>query len=268
MTDQEIAKSTRLRPEEKELARLEARIEELQEQLADRLLEQATLRRELRDFEQRFLAVVGTRQAELDQLEARIAALLAASRPSPEAEGAAQAAAERARLSAEEIGDADALRQSIPEMLREIPEELRSIFRQVAKAVHPDFAVDDSDRAERERAMSEANAAYEAGDVSRLRQVFDQWESRPEAVQGDDVGSRIVRAIRRIAEAEKRLEEIAAETDLMRSSDLAGLQARTHEALAEGRDLLQEMADELERRIAAANLQMRELVDAAEQRND
>ena len=82
------------------------------------------------------------------------------------------------------------------------------------------------------------------------------------------MGSRIVRAIRRIAEAEKRLEEIAAETDLMRSSDLAGLQARTHEALAEGRDLLQEMADELERRIAAANLQMRELVDAAEQRND
>lgn len=262
MTDQEIARSTRLRPEEEELARLEARIEDLQEQLADRLLEQATLRRELRDFEQRFLAVVGTRQAELDQLEARIAALLAASQPSPEAEGAAQAAAEQARRSAEEIGDAEARRQSIPEMLREIPEELRSIFRQVAKAVHPDYAVDDADRAERERAMSEANAAYEAGDVGRLRRVFDQWESRPEAVQGDDVGSRIVRAIRRIAEAEKRLEELDAEIALLRSSDLARLQGRTQEASAEGRDLLQEMADELERRAADARRRLRELVEA------
>ena len=266
VTDGKSVASPRQRPEEEELARLEARLAGLEEKLADRELELATILRELHDFELRFLAIVGTRQAELDSLEARIAALLAARDPSPEAEQAAAASAEQARESAEELGDDPrALAQAAAEPLREIPEDLKKLFRQVARAVHPDLAADDADRVLRERQMVVANAAYEAGDARHLRTLLDDWQSRPEAVTGDDTGAKLVRAIRRIAAVEKRLADLAAEIAACAEGSLAALFAQAQAAQAEGRDLLQEMAAEVKRRIAAANLRLRELADATEQ---
>jgi len=269
VTDGKSVASPRQRPEEEELARLEARLAGLEEELADRELELATILRELRDFELRFLAIVGTRQAELDRLEAEIAALLLARDPSPEAAQAAAASAEQARQSAEELGDdPEALAQAAATPQREIPEDLKKLFRQVAKAVHPDLAADSADRVLRERQMVAANAAYEAGDVQQLRTLLDDWQSRPEAVSGDDAGAQLVRALRRIAAVEKRLADLAAEIVACAEGSLAQLHAQAQAAQAEGRDLLQEMAAEIERRIAAANLRLRELAASTEQGDD
>jgi len=268
VTDGKTVGSPRQPPEEEELARLEARLAGLEEELADRELELATILRELRDFELRFLAIVGTRQAELDRLEARIAALLAVRDPSLEAEQSAAASAEQARQSAEELGDdPEALAQAASEPQREIPEDLKKLFRQVAKSVHPDLAADDADRVLRERQMVAANAAYVAGDVQQLRALLDDWQSRPEAVRGDDTGAQLVRALRRIAAVEKRLADLAAEIAACDEGSLAQLHAQAQAAQAEGRDLLQEMAAEVECRIAAATLRLRELADATEQGN-
>ena len=66
---------------------------------------------------------------------------------------------------------------------------------------------------------------------------------------------------------EKRLTDLAAEIAACAEGSLAQLYAQAQEAQAEGRDLLQEMAAEIERRIAAANLRLRELADATEQAN-
>ena len=55
-------------PEDEELARLRARLAELEDELADRELDLATLHRELLDFDLRYRAIVGARMAELDRL--------------------------------------------------------------------------------------------------------------------------------------------------------------------------------------------------------
>jgi len=255
-----------LRPEEEELARLRARLADLQDELADRELDLATRRRELLDFQLRYLAIVGVRLAELDQLEAQIAALLAARQPSPEAEHEAEASAARARESAEALGDdPDALRQAAAEAPREIPEDLKKLYRQVAKAVHPDYAADDDERPLRERAMAEANAAYESGDVDRLKAILADWENRPEAVSGEGTGAELVRVIRAIAAIETRLAELASEITAAAETSLAALFAKAQNAEADGRDLLDEMADDIERRIADARRRLREMADAAEQ---
>lgn len=266
MTDGRSVGSPVLRPEEEELARLEARLADLKEELADRELELATRRRELLDFQLRYLAIVGTRLAELDGLEAEIAALLAARDPSPQAEQEAEASAARARESTEALGDdPEALAQAASQPQPEIPEDLKKLYRQVAKAVHPDFAVDDEDRGLRERLMAEANAAYEVGDAERLRALLDDWRTRPEAVSGDGVGVKLVRGIRAIAAVEARLAELAAEIASCAEGSLAVLHAEALEAQAEGRDLLQEMAGEVERRATAASMRLRELASVAEQ---
>ena len=164
MTDATQAGFRTRKPEEEELARLRSKLDGLKDELADRELELATRRRILLDFQRRYLAVVGIKLAELDRLVAEIAALEALRAPSPEAERQAGASAQRARESAEALGDdPDALRQAAEEPKREIPEDLKRLYRKAAKAVHPDYAADEEDRVLRERAMAEANAAYEAG---------------------------------------------------------------------------------------------------------
>ena len=269
MTDGTTLDFPVLRPEEEELARLRARLADLQDELADRELDLATRRRELHDFQTRYLAIVGTRQAELDCLEAQIAALLAARDPSPEATQAAEASAEQARASTAELGDdPEALVQAASEAQREIPGDLKKLFRRVAKAGHPDLADDDEDRVLRERVMAAANAAYAAGDAAQLTALLDEWESRPEAVSGDDVGSKIVRAIRRIAAAEQRVAVLAADITSCADGSLAALYAQAQAAQAAGRDLLQEMADVLERRIGEARRRLGELRGSTEHGND
>lgn len=268
MTDGTTLDFPVLRPEEEELARLRARLADLQDELADRELDLATRRRELTDFQTRYLVIVGTRLAELDQREAQIAALLAARQPSPEAEREAEASAARARESAEALGDdPDALRQAAAEAPREIPEDLKKLFRKVAKAVHPDYAADDDERPLRERAMAEANAAYETGDVDRLKAILADWENRPEAVPGEGTGAELVRVIRAVAAVEARIAELAAEIASCGEGSLAALFAQAQEAHAEGRDLLEEMAGDVESRLAAATLRLHELADVAEQGN-
>ena len=241
------------KPEEEELARLRARLTALKDELADRELELVTRRRELLDFQLRYLAIVGTRLAELDRLEAEIAALLAAKKPSPEAERDAEASAARSRESAEALGDdPDALRRAAEEPKLEIPEDLKKLYRKVAKAVHPDYASDDDDRALRERAMAEANAAYEAGDAERLKVILEDWENSPDAVSGDGTGADLVRVIRAIASVEARLAALVVEITACGQGSLAELHEEAAAAEDEGRDLLQAMAEEVDRQIAAA----------------
>lgn len=59
-------------PEERELAKKEAQLATHEEELAQRELELATLHAELRAFEQMYLRVVGTRYADLDEIEAKL----------------------------------------------------------------------------------------------------------------------------------------------------------------------------------------------------
>jgi hypothetical protein len=244
---------------------MQARLSDLEEELADRELDLATRRRELLDFQLRYLAIVGTRLTELDRVEAQIAALWAARNPSPEARRAAADSAARARASREELGDdPEALARAASQPQPEIPEDLKKLFRQVAKAVHPDLAACEDERALRERLMAEANAAYGAGDAARLRAILDDWQSRPEAVSGDGIGADLIRAIRAVAAIEARLTALVLEIDLFSEGELAELHAQAAQAESAGRDLLRELADEVEARIAAARLRLQSMASAAE----
>ena len=220
----------------------------------------ATLHRELADFQMRYLRLVATRMADLDNIEAEIYAILAGRDQAPEAQRAADDAARRAHESAEALGDdAETLRRSADEPVREASPGLRALYRTAAKAVHPDLACDDDDRKLRERVMAEVNGAYEAGDAERLQAILDEWQARPEAVSGDGPGAALVRVVRAIAAVEARLAAIEREAEDLRASDAHALYMQATEAREGGRDLLREMADELDRRIASAHERLQKL---------
>jgi hypothetical protein len=235
-------------PEERELAKKRKELAEIEARLILHELELSTLQSELQVFEARYIRVVGTRYAELDEIEARIADAEAHNRPhDQEAQAKATNARERSGESAHATEDIPVLDQRpfVPS------DNLKSLFREVVKRVHPDLTTDEAERARRQVLMAEANHAYSVGNEAELRALLTDAEASPDAVVGDGVGAELVRVIRKIAQVEDRLERIGTEIEDMQKTDLWGLRLKAESIEKEGRDLFAEMAAGVDIRIAA-----------------
>lgn len=237
------------KPEDRELARKLEELAALEAELADRELRLANLRAELGAFERRYLHFVGSRYAELDAWKLRIAERLAEEQPRNER---AQQAAREARARADETKSAAGEKSSQePREFRSSP-EMKQLYREVAKRVHPDLTSDRADRVNRQRLMAEANEAYERGDQKQLSKILIAYEHSPEAIAGDGTGAELVRAIRRVSQARGRLAEIEAEMQDLLRSDLQQLKSRVDDAEKGGRDVLKEMIEKVEEQIELA----------------
>ena len=237
------------KPEEQELARKREEQSALEAELADRELRAANLGAELRAFERRYLHFVGLRYAELDELKAQIAERLAKEQPTNER---AQQAARDARARADETKSAAGDKAAEEPRAFKASPEIKRLYRDVAKRIHPDLTSDREDRAKRQILMAEANEAYERGDEAQLSQILHEYECSPEAVQGEGAGAELIRVIRRISQARSRLAEIEAELQDLLRSDLSQLKTRIEEAQGGGRDVLKEMVEKVEDQIAQA----------------
>jgi DNA repair exonuclease SbcCD ATPase subunit len=248
-------------PEDEELERKRIELEEVQSELAESELELATLRSELLAFERRYLEVVGTRYAEIDRLEAQIAEAAARRNPADKsARQKAESARARADESAEALGDAG---QEPPGRAFEPSEELKSLYRQAAKELHPDLTTDEEERLRRKRAMADLNKAYEECDEQRIRQILAEWRSSPEQVRGDDTAAQLVRVIREIAQARNRLEAIKGEIEDLTRGELYRLKTQVEEAATRGQNLLGEIAGHLDARIEDARAQLKQVSQAS-----
>jgi DnaJ-domain-containing protein 1 len=244
-------------PEEEELDKKLTKLNELESELAQRELDLATLHGELRAFEIQYLRIIGTRYAELDDLEAQIAEIQA--RLTLKNKNL-QDRAKKARTKAQESAQAvDIEQEPLKQEIFTPSESLKKLYREVAKSIHPDLANDEEDRTRRQLLMAEANCAYEEGDEARLDAILHEWESSPESVKGDGVGAELIRAIRKINQVKERLNVIEAETEQMKDSDLYQLKIKVEEAEIEGRDLLGEMASQLDGQIIFAKQKLKEM---------
>ena len=93
-------------------------------------------------------------------------------------------------------------------------DDLRSLFRDVARCVHPDFAKDDADRQRRTQAsMAQANEAYSVSDAETLQRILDDYDESSKSVLGEVIGAELVRIIRQIHQAKKNI--VAIEQELI-----------------------------------------------------
>ncbi len=129
---------------------------------------------------------------------------------------------------------------------------VRKLFRDVAKAIHPDLAGDQAARDHRHALMVEANKAYALGDEEQLRVILQAWERSPEAVLGSDPEAMRLRLVRRIAQIEDQLETIAQDLAALKDSPLGKLKTMVDEAAAAGKDLVRDMIGRLKRDILVA----------------
>ncbi|MBS0264596.1 MAG: molecular chaperone DnaJ [Planctomycetes bacterium] len=241
-------------PEEEELQQKKEDLERLGAQLADREVELTTLRAELDAFHRKYLRVVGIRFANLDSIESQIAERMAQLAPDDRsARSAADAAIKRARESSQEFNDRPA--EAADRDFTPSP-ELRKLYKEATRKLHPDLTTDEKEKTRRAKLMVEVNLAYEAGDAARIRAILEEWGSSPEQVAGYGPGAELVRAIRKIAQIRRRLAEIEAERTELQSSDVHRMWTECRNASSTGRDLLKEMARDIDAQIHDARARL------------
>jgi hypothetical protein len=236
----------RLSPEEEELAAKRGELAQFEARLADEELALASLKAELAAFEGVYLRRIGVLYSELDDWNARLAELRAERAATPEA----RSEAATARAQAEESYSAAHSEAAEVQPVALSP-ELKKLYREVAKRVHPDTASDDVDRARRERQMKEVNAAYAAGDEDALRRILAGLDSSPDAVQGSGIGADLIRVLRQLRLVKNRLVAIDLELAVIAETDIALLKAKADTAASQGLDLLAEMEVDIRERISA-----------------
>ena len=69
--------------------------------------------------------------------------------------------------------------------------------------------------------MAQANEAYRRGDAESLQRILAEYRDVSDSIPGEGIGAELVRIIRQIAHAKKRLAAIEQELGELRQSEIA-----------------------------------------------
>ena len=255
-------------PDERELDLKRAELAALATDLVERELWLSTLRQELAAFRAEYLRIVGASYAVLDDTNARLAEASAARRPDDETAqeeaGRARRRAGAAKARAEGQADLEPTEPFDP------PAALKTLYRAVARRLHPDLASTDEERVLRGPWMERLGIAYGKQDGNALKSLLAEWEQRKEPARGSEVAGALARAwlfgelttedytdrtriareaieaARQIGRARQRIGDIGQIADDLKDGALYELYGRHRTGLEAGRNLLNEMAAKLE----------------------
>ena len=223
----------------------------LLDRLAEIEAEQAALEAELAVFHADYTRQVVTVLAQLHETEAKLLGLVARRSGARADVRAAAAARTQADRTTSEV-------RAVPTPPPPVPGgDLKRLFREAAKRMHPDLAPTDDARGHAEAFMKRLNHAYRAGDAEAIADLVRQWEASPlsggrEPDAGEHASRRLGTLQAAVARAQRRLDEV-------RTSELAELMERAMAAAAEGADLLADMRAQAESALRAARGRLAEL---------
>ena len=243
-------------PEEKELTRLETEQAELKDRVAAAELELETIKTETAQFQSRYYQAVGRLYVQLDELDADIAKARLEQAPNDFALKAhADAAKQKAQKSADEAGFIRAQPKPPPV----ISPELKQAYRRAVKLMHPDLAVTEREHQRRTELMASVNLAYERGDQKAIERSIEEFGQDPEWIVGEDIGSRIVKTVRRNAQLHRRLDEVQQELEAFQQCEVFQLKQNIEGAEARGDDPLGDLAQQLKREISSRKIKLNEM---------
>ena len=228
---------------------LEQEISSLEALLAERRAELVALQQELREFKSRYTQIVGSRMAELGEVERAIRE--------------AEARLFNLKLEAESVEEENAA--SLDEAASSTgitgKKALRKLFWSVARLFHPDHAADEKEAQRRHAVMAEASRAYREGDVDSLHTLLGDEQIQffcttqdADAVEEDRAG-RLLRLKGDLRTVEFGIKRI-------RQDGLYHLKLKTDEDARAGRDALAVMAENINRQITKARRRLEHLAIA------
>lgn len=222
---------------------LAGEISRLGELLDVRRVELATLQEEFRAFKTRYTQIVGSRLAELSEIEQAI----------KEAEE---------RLlgveAEEEKEDEKASTFYEQQPARATGTGLRKLFWSVARMFHPDHAADEKEARRRHTIMAEASRAYREGDVDSLHTLLGDEGLQSycavaqSADEEDDLATRLLNLKEELRTVEFGLKRI-------RQDGMYRTMLSVEEEARQGRDALAAMAERIGRQIVKARHRLEHL---------
>jgi hypothetical protein len=228
-------------PDAAVLIEMRQRLAAVRAALAEREAEVAQVRSLLKAFEGRYLHRVGVLYAELDEINARITEREVDLYDSDSAR-------------AQETHDAAFGADEEPEEF-DPPPSLKTLFRELARRIHPDFASDEAEQNHFTLLMMRANEAYSRGDAETLQRLLDD-HLEISAAAGESDALTIKRVTRQIQHAERDIAALHREQETLLGSEIGQLFADAETAARQDRDLLDELATSLRARIADAQYRL------------
>lgn len=225
-------------PEEVELEHKYQLLAGVKADLQRREQEYSRLKLEIRKFEQTYEEMLGFRIQTLEDLEWQLMGLLGESK----ADGPAQSLKQQSPSYTHFQHTTDLLDDD------ETPRDganlsLKTLYRGVAKAVHPDLAADEAECLRRQELMALANEAYQAGNRQVLIDLLSEWEQAPVSYGSElDIALELVRVIRQLAAIQQNIHAVVRQTEELKQSDIYHFKLRVDDALSDGVDLLVDMA--------------------------
>ena len=217
-------------------------IARLKDQLAERQSELIALQEELYGFKARYARAVGSRLAELAEVERAI-----------------KEAEQRALGTKPPTDDDCATHHDDEPTLFAVPAKtaLRKLFWSVARMFHPDYAVDEKEAGRRHTIMAQANRAYQEGDVESLHTLLgdEQLQSYcagAHAHTEDDLAGQLLSLKEELRTVEFGLKRI-------RQDGLYRLKLSVDEEARQGRDALADQAERINRQIVKARHRLEHL---------
>jgi predicted nucleic acid-binding Zn-ribbon protein len=142
--------------------------------------------------------------------------------------------------------------------------EIKKLYRRLARRFHPDLAQDEADRAYRTDKMQAINDAYAARSMIELVALAEQLDSEParQSTTSGKTDADMIRALEKeISRCHGRMRQIDNELRNLHNRPSVEVSLEVKFAQRQGRDLLKEMAVELERKIARKSVE-RDMIKA------
>jgi hypothetical protein len=194
------------------------------------------LRDDIASFERTYDQTLGRRIAELESIEAEISRLSGYSNRESEPD-------EGYEDEDEDDSFSQAAAPPVKPVWRSEARDIKALYREVAKAVHPDLADGVSAKLDRHELMSKANRAYAEDDHGTLQEILRNW-GRTSLQYGEGaVRSEISRLVAQIAKESQDLRSVNAKVEELKGSYVCRFKMRVDANLAMGGDLFADMVD-------------------------
>ena len=125
---------------------------------------------------------------------------------------------------------------------------IKALYRQLCRRFHPDLTQDPEERARRTQTMAAVNAAYAARDLAELETLAEKVE-QSRWIETGTPEQRLAGLREKLRKLQQRLEEVQDEIRELIDSPAAQMSLDVRLARRHGKDLLAEMAAQLEKEL-------------------
>ena len=144
-----------------------------------------------------------------------------------------------------------------PKLDEESEKRLKSLYRELAKKFHPDMARTPEEKERFHKIMAEINQAYNDKDLKKMEELAKRLKAPERVLIKETLEEEFERLLRESKKLDDIISRLEDELVAIKNSDTYKFKVRVDEAGAEGRDLLEEMEDELNTKIEQKEEELR-----------